>query len=121
MFHVPRYSGGHPRLTLVVIVTVMLVAIAALIGWISVRPSAAAPEAEAPAPRPPVEVVETLPMLKEQLDRWGASGQFTGGVLVARGDEVLFRQVHGYADRATGATLQLNSRFRLASVSKQFT
>ncbi|HEY0104396.1 MAG TPA: serine hydrolase domain-containing protein [Brevundimonas sp.] len=121
MFHVPRHSGGHPRLTIVVLVTVLLVAVAGLIGWISVRPSAAAPEAEAAAPRPPVEVVETLPMLKEQLDRWGASGQFTGGVLVARGDEVLFRQVHGYADRATGATLQLNSRFRLASVSKQFT
>jgi CubicO group peptidase (beta-lactamase class C family) len=121
VFHVPRHSGGHPRLTIVVIVTVMLVAVAGLIGWISVRPSAAAPEAEAPPPRPPVEVVETLPMLKEQLDRWGASGQFTGGVLVARGDEVLFRQVHGYADRARGATLQLNSRFRLASVSKQFT
>jgi CubicO group peptidase (beta-lactamase class C family) len=121
VFHVPRHSGGHPRLTIVVLVTVLLVAVAGLIGWISVRPSAAAPEAEAAAPRPPVEVVETLPMLKEQLDRWGASGQFTGGVLVARGDEVLFRQVHGYADRATGATLQLNSRFRLASVSKQFT
>lgn len=121
MFHVPRHSGGHPRLTIVVIVTVLLVAVAGLIGWISVRPSAAAPQPEAPAPRPPVEVVETLPRLKEQLDRWGASGQFTGGVLVARGDEVLFRQVHGYADRATGATLQLNSRFRLASVSKQFT
>ncbi len=121
MFHVPRYSGGHPRLTITVIAAVLLVAIAALIGWISVRPSAAAPQPERAAPRPPVEVVETLPMLKQQLDRWGASGQFTGGVLVARGDEVLFRQVHGYADRATGAPLQLNSRFRLASVSKQFT
>ncbi|HZV84486.1 MAG TPA: serine hydrolase domain-containing protein [Brevundimonas sp.] len=122
MFHVPRHSGGHPRLTIVVIVTAMLVAIAGLIGWISVRPSAVAPEAEAaPAPRPPLEVVESLPRLKEQLDRWGASGQFTGGVLVARGDQVLFRQVYGFADRAAGATLALDDRFRLASVSKQFT
>lgn len=72
-------------------------------------------------PRPPLEVVESLPQLKAQLDRWGGSGQFTGGVLVARGDEVLFRQVHGYADRKLGEPLALSSRFRLASVSKQFT
>jgi CubicO group peptidase (beta-lactamase class C family) len=66
-------------------------------------------------------VVESLPQLTEQLNRWGSSGQFTGGVLVARGDEVLFRQVHGYANRSLGTPLALNSRFRLASVSKQFT
>jgi CubicO group peptidase (beta-lactamase class C family) len=66
-------------------------------------------------------VVESLPRLTEQLDRWGASGQFTGGVLVARGDEVLFRQVYGYANRSLMKPLALNSRFRLASVSKQFT
>ena len=75
----------------------------------------------APAVRPPVVVVESLPGLKEQLDRWGGRGQFTGGVLVARGDSILFRQVHGFADRATGEPLALDSRFRLASVSKQFT
>jgi CubicO group peptidase (beta-lactamase class C family) len=66
-------------------------------------------------------VVESLPQLTEQLNRWGGSGQFTGGVLVARGDEVLFRQVHGYANRSLGTPLALDSRFRLASVSKQFT
>ena len=72
-------------------------------------------------PRPPLMVVESLPQLTEQLSRWGASGQFTGGVMVARGDEVLFRQVQGYANRSLGTPLALNSRFRLASVSKQFT
>ena len=72
-------------------------------------------------PRPPLVVVESLPQLKAQLDRWGASGHFTGGVMIARGDEVLFRQVHGFANRRLGEPLELNSRFRLASVSKQFT
>ncbi|WP_235561753.1 MULTISPECIES: serine hydrolase [unclassified Brevundimonas] len=106
---------------MIAIFAVLLITIAALAAWASARPASVAAAAEPLPPRPPVEVVETLPALKAQLDRWGASGQFTGGVLVARGDQVLFRQVHGMADRRAGEPLQLNSRFRLASVSKQFT
>ena len=120
MFHVPRHAGGHPRLAIAFIATLLIVA-SGLAGWASVRPASEPPAAAVPPPRPPVEVVETLPQLKAQLDRWGGSGQFTGGVLVARGDQVLFRQVHGYADRRLGKPLALSSRFRLASVSKQFT
>lgn len=103
------------------IIAVLLVLVAGLVAWAAVRPAPTAPGAEPLPPRPPVVVVESLPQLTEQLTRWGGSGQFTGGVLVARGDEVLFRQVHGFADRSLGTPLQLNSRFRLASVSKQFT
>jgi CubicO group peptidase (beta-lactamase class C family) len=71
--------------------------------------------------RPPVEVVEDLPQLKTALDAMAARGRFSGAVLVAQGDRVLFRQAYGLADRETGTPVQLNSRFRLASVSKQFT
>ncbi len=92
-----------------------------MIAWATVRPLPTTPEADPLPPRPPLVAVETLPQLTAQLDRWGGSGQFTGGVLVARGDEVLFRQVHGFANRNLGKPLALNSRFRLASVSKQFT
>jgi len=120
LFDVPRKSGGHPRLALAVIVILFVIA-AGLIAWASARPPTAEPEPEPLPPRPPLEVVESLPQLTAQLDRWGGSGQFTGGVLVARGDEVLFRQVHGYANRKLGEPLALSSRFRLASVSKQFT
>jgi len=120
LFDVPRKSGGHPRLALAVIVILFVIA-AGLIAWASARPPAAEPEPEPLPPRPPLEVVESLPQLTAQLERWGGSGQFTGGVLIARGDEVLFRQVHGYANRSLGEPLALNSRFRLASVSKQFT
>ena len=121
LFHVPRNAGGHPRLTLAVI-AVLIVLVAGLTAWSSVRPATDAPETAGPLPpRPPVVAVESLPRLADQLNRWGGSGQFTGGVLVARGDEILFRQVYGYADRSLGTPLQLNSRFRLASVSKQFT
>jgi len=120
VFHVPRRAGNHPRLILGVLIVLVIVA-AGLIAWgTAFRPTVRVTPDPLP-PRPPVEVVETLPDLKAQLDRWGGSGQFTGGVLVAKGDQVLYRQVHGWADRSAGRPLALNSRFRLASVSKQFT
>ena len=100
----------------------LFILVAALLAWFTVRPlPEAAAAAEPLPPRPPLVVVQDLPHLGEQLERWGGSGAFTGGVLVARGDQILFRQVYGYADRSLGKPLQLNSRFRLASVSKQFT
>jgi len=103
------------------VIALLVVLFVGLIIWTTVRPAPTAPAPEPLPPRPPVVVVESLPQLAEQLGRWGGSGQFTGGVLVARGDEVLFRQVHGFANRSLGTPLALNSRFRLASVSKQFT
>ena len=123
MFHVPRHAGGHPRLTLAVIAATVLGA-AVVSGVASSRPLVpdAASQTRGPAPRPPVEVVQALPQLTEALDRVSRGGRgFSGAVLVARGDQVLFRQVYGMADHALGRPLALNSRFRLASVSKQFT
>ncbi|MDQ8027920.1 MAG: serine hydrolase domain-containing protein [Brevundimonas sp.] len=121
MFNVPRRAGNHPRLALGILAGLFLLVVG-LVGWGLIRP-ASAPEvrSEPLPPRPPVEVVETLPGLKGQLDHWGATGQFTGGVLVARGDQVLFRQVYGPANREEGRAMALNTRFRLASISKQFT
>ena len=71
--------------------------------------------------RPPVVAIEALPQLRASLDDLAARGRFTGGVLVARGDEVLFRQVYGMADREEGRPFALDTPFRLASVSKMFT
>ena len=68
---------------------VLFVLAAGLIAWATVRPLPEAPAPEPAAPRPPLVVVQDLPQLTEQLERWGGSGAFTGGVLVARGDEVL--------------------------------
>jgi CubicO group peptidase (beta-lactamase class C family) len=104
------------------VIAVLVVLVVGLIAWPTLRSETTSAPTHQPLPtRPPLVVVESLPQLTEQLNRWGASGQFTGGVLVARGDEVLFRQVHGFANRNLGTRLELNSRFRLASVSKQFT
>lgn len=67
----------------------------------------------------PIGVVEALPLLKARLDA-NPEG-FMGAVLVARGDRILFRQVYGMADVERGVPLTPTTRFRLASISKQFT
>ena len=103
------------------VLAVLIILAAAVVAWATVRPEPEAPAPEPLPPRPAVVVVQDLPQLTEQLERWGGSGAFTGGVLVAKGDKILFRQVYGFADRSKGQPLALDSRFRLASVSKQFT
>ncbi|MGA0545886.1 serine hydrolase domain-containing protein [Brevundimonas sp. VNH65] len=67
----------------------------------------------------PPRVVEALPLLKARLD--ANPNAFMGAVLVARGDQILFRQVYGMADIQNAVPLRVGSRFRLASISKQFT
>tara|TARA_R110002124_G_scaffold244357_2_gene409466 strand:- start:642 stop:1883 length:1242 start_codon:yes stop_codon:yes gene_type:complete len=123
VFHVPRHAGGHPRLTLALIAATVLGAAVAT-GVASSRPvnPPTADEARHPVARPPLQVVEALPELTEALDRVSRGPRgFSGAVLVARGDRVLFRQVYGMADHEADRPLALDSRFRLASVSKQFT
>lgn len=61
-----------------------------------------------------------MPRLKASLQAASERG-FSGAVLVAKGDRVLFRQVYGLADLERSRPLTLDSKFRLASVSKQFT
>jgi CubicO group peptidase (beta-lactamase class C family) len=121
MFHVPRTAGNHPRLFLSLIAAVVVVGGAGLAAALTARPAPSVVTKAPLPPRPPVEVVEALPELAERLRREGEAGRFMGAVLVARGDEVLFRQAYGTADVATGAPLEIGSRFRLASISKQFT
>ena len=112
-FDPPRTAGGHPRLILALLVAALLaVGAVAAVRHFSPPPASAA-EREIP-PRPPVVVVEDLPRLAERLNR----SRFMGAVLVARGDKVVFRQAYGQTE---GRPIALDDRFRLASVSKQFT
>lgn len=71
--------------------------------------------------RAEMRVVEDLPQLKARLDHMAETRQFTGMVLVARGDTVLHRQTYGMANYEQGKPFELDTRMRLASVSKQFT
>ncbi|MFN7112208.1 MAG: serine hydrolase domain-containing protein [Brevundimonas sp.] len=120
----PRTPGGHPRLVLGVLGALILGG-AVWAGFsTAVKPTSDAVLASIrpdTPPRPPLVVVEDLPQLAARLDREAAAGRFMGAVLVAKGDQVLFRQVYGEANYEQGRPLKLDSRFRLASISKQFT
>jgi CubicO group peptidase (beta-lactamase class C family) len=50
-----------------------------------------------------------------------ANGQFNGNVLVAKGGKIIYHQSFGISNIDSDEPLQLNSQFRLASVSKPFT
>lgn len=73
----------------------------------------AAPAATAVRPA----VVQLGPWLRAE----AAADRFSGAVIVARGERVLFRGAYGLADREEGTPLTPGHRFRLASLSKQFT
>lgn len=123
LFHVPRNAGGHPR-TVVAIAAVFVLGLSALVGYRLMGrlvPEVDRAEAAVLIARPHVVEVEALPQLAERLRREGDSGRFMGAVLVAQGDKILFRQAYGLANHETGQPLALDARFRLASISKQFT
>lgn len=96
---------------------------------VACAPIAAATEPVDIVQSPPAEVQLTsltvvpdaLPLLRARLAEQAAQGQFNGAVLVAQGDRLLLRQAYGLADSTTGQALSPDDRFRLASVSKQFT
>jgi CubicO group peptidase (beta-lactamase class C family) len=120
VFEVPKTAGGHPRLVMSGLALVALLVLG-LAGWAAVRTAAPAstPVAiKAAVARPPVVEIDDLPQLSASL---AAHSRFMGGMLVARGDQVLFRRVQGAADVAGRRPLALDTPFRLASVSKQFT
>lgn len=51
----------------------------------------------------------------------GRAGQFSGVVLIARGDEVIFEQAYGAIDSAKDPLATIDSRYNLASAGKMFT
>ena len=121
MFVVPKTAGGPPRLLIGILAAVVLALVVA--GAFALTGRHHKPDAihqtRAQIPlRPPVEVVETLPKLKAALD---AQPRFMGAVLVARGDTVLFRQTYGPANVEKGERSTTETRYRLASISKQIT
>jgi len=81
------------------------------------------------AARPPVDAVDRTPIDEEGLAReldahlapLAAQQAFSGSVLVARGDRVLFARGYGQADRAKGLPNRPETRFGLSSMGKMFT
>jgi len=56
-----------------------------------------------------------------QMDQFVSSRDFSGVVLVARGGHVLFQKAYGMANREHDVRNKLDTKFRLGSVTKQFT
>lgn len=74
----------------------------------------------APSHAAQVDRVALTTALERQLDAAHAKG-FSGSVLVADGDDVLFERQYGIADPASGTPVTSDTRFNLASTGKMFT
>jgi len=55
------------------------------------------------------------------LKSYQAAGDFSGVVLLAQSDKIIFQKAYGAADPQIGSLNRLDTRFRIASVSKTFT
>ena len=71
-----------------------------------------------PARKTDAEIVAALAARLKALE---ASGEFSGAVLLARGDLVLFREAVGLASRADGTRNTPETKFNLGSINKAFT
>lgn len=63
----------------------------------------------------------SLSAFAETIDALGRAGEFSGVVLVGRGDAVVYEAAYGLADRTLGIPNTLDTRFNLASLDKMFT
>jgi CubicO group peptidase (beta-lactamase class C family) len=85
------------------------------------------PRIERFAVRPlPPEVAAVAPdklpaVIAARLDAAFEAGRFSGAVLVARGDELIFAQAVGLADRESGRANSLDTPINLGSINKMFT
>jgi len=59
--------------------------------------------------------------MKDYLERLGKADAFSGAVLLARGDKVLFAEARGLASRAWNQPNRLDTKFNLGSMNKMFT
>lgn len=69
----------------------------------------------------PVRTAELVHDLRAYCDRLGQAGKFSGAVLVAKGDKVVFERAYGYANRGFKAPNTLDTKFNLGSMGKMFT
>jgi CubicO group peptidase (beta-lactamase class C family) len=68
--------------------------------------------------QPPVNRVEAMEQL---MTRYEENGLFSGAVLVAEGGEIIYEGAFGYANREWDVPNTVDTRFRIASISKPFT
>jgi len=64
---------------------------------------------------------EIIAALRTQIKALEASDEFSGAVLLAKGDQILFRDAAGLAQRETGTPNTPDTKFNLGSINKAFT
>jgi CubicO group peptidase (beta-lactamase class C family) len=69
----------------------------------------------------PIAAAQDLARLAALMERYHDAGKLNGAVLVARGDSVLYERGFGEADMEWGVPNAPDTRFRIGSVTKQFT
>jgi CubicO group peptidase (beta-lactamase class C family) len=78
-----------------------------------------------PALAPSPSLSEAPASVADSLDRYLSArtelGRFSGAVLVAKGDRILFRKGYGFADVARGTPYTPETRHAVASITKMFT
>jgi CubicO group peptidase (beta-lactamase class C family) len=64
---------------------------------------------------------DAVAALKTNLERDSGADRFSGAILVAKGEKVIFEQAYGMADREKKIPNQLSTQFRIGSMNKMFT
>lgn len=64
---------------------------------------------------------DALAEIERHVAKAAADDRFSGVVLVARGDRVVFNKAYGLADKATNTPNKLDTKFNLGSMNKMFT
>jgi CubicO group peptidase (beta-lactamase class C family) len=64
---------------------------------------------------------QTIQDLGKNVDRLAAQDKFSGAVLVAKGNKILFEHAYGYADHAFNVLNKVDTKFNLGSMGKMFT
>lgn len=89
--------------------------------WAAGLGPGAPPVQQEPAKPAPAGEGERLKEISSFIDRLADADVFSGVVLIARDGEPLFLQAYGYADREKRIPNTIDTRFRMASMSKMFT
>ncbi|MCK0180080.1 beta-lactamase family protein [Flavobacteriaceae bacterium S0862] len=69
----------------------------------------------------PVSSKELVPYLEKYLEGLDKTDYFSGSVLVAKGDSILFEKTYGLRDKQKGNKIDTNTTFNVASTTKTFT
>ena len=88
------------------------------IAWISVQEG---DDPDQPAVTPAISVADLLSHTASYVDSLAALDQFSGGVMIAKEDSVLFLKAYGLADRAKKIPNRTDTRFNVGSINKIFT